>query len=94
MWDIINIVIPLLSAEWEDVAYILHYDSPTINEIKELHQRVPRKCCRELFKDWLETNHGIKPKTWFTLLNTIAENENFTKTTEDMLEKLENKIGS
>ena len=53
------------------VAYILHYDTPaTIDSIKALHQKDPKNCCRELLKDWLETNHGVSPKNWFKLLNT------------------------
>ena len=89
MKHIINIVIPLLKAQWEDVAYNLDYESPTIDGIKESCHVDPKKCCQKLFKDWLDTNHGIKPKTWSTLLNAIVENEDFTKATEDILEKLE-----
>ena len=91
MWDLINIVSPQLKAEWETIAYILHYDTPTIDSIKALHQKDPKNCCRELLKDWLETPHGVSPKTWFILLNTIAENEDFTRTTEVILDKLEKK---
>ena len=42
--------------------------------------------------DWLETHRGISPKDWGTLLNTIAESEDFTKTVENILEKLEKKF--
>ena len=92
MKDLIIIVIPLLKAEWEDVAYILNYKTVTINSIKQSHHSDPKKCCRKLFTDWLETNHGVSPKTWGTLLNTIAESEEFTKTAEDILKQLEKKF--
>ena len=92
MKDLIIIVIPLLKAEWEDVAFILNYKTPSIDSIKESHHNDPKKCCRELFKNWLETNHGVSPKTWGTLLNTIAECGDFTKTAEDILEQLEKKF--
>ena len=92
MRDLIIIVIPLLKAEWEDVAFILNYKAATISSIKQYHHNDPKKCCRELFTDWLETNHGVSPKNWGTLLNTIAESEDFTKTAEDILEQLEKKF--
>ena len=92
MKDLIIIVIPLLKAEWEDVAFLLNYKTHLVNSIKQFYRNDPRKCCRELFIDWLETNHGVSPKTWSTLLNTIAESEDFTKTVEQILEQLEKKL--
>ena len=92
MKDLIIIVIPLLKAEWEDVAFLLNYKATTIDSIKQSQQNNPKRCCRELFKDWLQTNHGVSPKDWGTLLNTIAESEDFTKTVEDILEQLEKKF--
>ena len=92
MKDLTIIVIPLLKAEWEDVAFLLNYNPTTINSIKQSQRDDPRKCCRVLFLDWLETNHGVSPKDWGTLLNTIAESEEFTKTVEDILEQLEKKF--
>ena len=61
--------------EWEYVAEALRYDIPTINSIKERERGVAKKCCREFFKDWLESNHGVKagPKVWSTLLDTLKE---------------------
>ena len=92
MKDLILIVIPLLKAEWKDVAFLLNYKPTTINSIKQSQHDDPKKCCRELFEDWLETKHGVSPKHWGTLLNTIAESEDFTKTVEDILEQLEKKF--
>ena len=92
MKDLIIIVIPLLKGEWEDVAFLLNYKPAEINNIKQAQHYDPKRCCRELFIDWLETNHGVSPKDWGTLLNTIAESEDFTKTVEDILEQLEKKF--
>ena len=88
MKDLVNIVIPQL-ADWETVAYTLDYDIRTVETIKNQYQN---RHCQELFKDWLSTSHGVRPKTWFTLLNNIAENENFTSAVERILEKLEKKL--
>ena len=92
MKDLINIVVPRLKAEWVDVAYNLNYDTFIIDGIKASEQNDPKNCCRELFKNWLETKQGISPKTWSTFLNSIAENEDFKKTVEDILKQLEKKI--
>ena len=92
MKDLIIIVIPLLKAEWEDVAFLLNYKATTIDSIKQSQRDDPRKCCRALFVDWLETCRGNSPKDWGTLLNTIAESEDFTKTVEEILEQLEKKF--
>ena len=92
MKDLINIAIPQLKADWEDVAYNLDYDTTEINGIKASQQKDPKNCCRELLKDWLETNRGVSPKNWFTLLNSIAENKDFTMTVENILKQLEKKV--
>ena len=92
MKDLIIIVIPPLRADWEDIAFILNYKPTEVNSIKQSHQNDPKKCCRGLFMDWLETKRGVCPKTWGTLLNSIAESEDFTKTVQDILEQLEKKL--
>ena len=92
MKDLIINVIPLLNADWEDVAYLLEYTDFKINSIKESHHQNPRKCCRELLKDWLDTNRGVCPKNWSTLLNTIAQCEDFTNRAENIIKYLERKI--
>ena len=80
-----------LAAKWETVAYILDYDTPKINNIKRSKHEDPEKCCLELLRDWVEEKHDGTPKTWFTLLNTIAEDETFTRAMENVLKKLEDK---
>ena len=75
MFDLIKIVIPRIMNEWEYVAYGFRYDLATIESIKEKGREKPKKCCEELFKDWLRTDHGASagPKTWSTLLDVLKE---------------------
>ena len=80
-----------LAAKWETVAYILDYDTPKINTIKTSKRENPENCCQELLRDWVEEKHDDAPKTWFTLLNTIAEDETFTRAIDNVLKKLEKK---
>ena len=83
-------VVSLLAAKWETVAYILDYDTTKINTIKASKDD-PEDRCQELLRDWVEDKHDDAPKTWFTLLNTIAEDVAFTNSIEKILVKLEKK---
>ena len=88
MADINKIVIPRIQAEWEQVAYALRYSIPTVKAIKENHQN-SKKCCLELFVDWLSTDHGAGPKTWSTLIEKLKEVEDLTAATNDIVGELE-----
>ena len=54
----------------------------------------PEDRCQELLRDWVEDKHDDTPKTWFTLLNTIAEDPRFIRSTEKILENLKKKYAS
>ena len=84
MGDLLDIVIPLIKAEWEDVAYHLRYDIHTVDAISERHKSDPHKCCRELLKDWLKSDHGVNPKSWHALLNAIGKISNLTAAKEEI----------
>ena len=75
MFDLVKIVIPKIMNEWEYIAEALRYDLAIIEAIKESEREDPKKCCRELFMDWLSTNNGAKagPKVWSTLLDVLKE---------------------
>ena len=75
MFDLTKVVIPKIMDKWELVAESLHYDLDTIEAIRERAFGEPKKCSRELFKDWLLTDHGAKagPKVWSTLINAIKD---------------------
>ena len=89
MADLLVIVIPLIQAEWEDVAYILRYEIPIVDAIIEQHNNNPFKCCREVLKDWLRSNRGVSPKTWSTLLNLIGKLPNLAAAKEEIISELE-----
>lgn len=87
MGDLIKFVIPRIKAHWEDVAYVaLGYDIQRVEAIKQKND--VKGCCRELFKDWLTTEHGIKPKTWSTLLSQLREVEELTQATDKIKEEM------
>ena len=88
MHDLNRIVVAKVSAEWEDIAYALQYDIPAVEKINEKHGGNFIKCCKELFKNWLSTDNGAKPKIWETLLDKLKEIEELHKETEDIMETL------
>ena len=88
MGDINKIVIPKIQAEWEYVAYALRYQIPTVKAIKAKCNDNPKKCCKELFEDWLSTDHGAGPKTWSTLLDKLKEVEDLAAATNDIMNEL------
>ena len=91
MCDLTKIVIPKIMNEWEYIAEALHYDLATIKAIKYKERENPKKCCRELFIDWLTTNNGTEagPKVWSTLLYALKQvNEISTDIIKDIITKL------
>ena len=88
MGDMNKIVIPKIQAEWEDVAYALCYKIPTVNAIKAKCNDNPKRCCKELFKDWLSTDHGASPKIWSTLLDKLKEVEDLAAARDEIMEEL------
>ena len=89
MADLLVIVIPLIKAEWEDVAYVLGYDIHLVEAIGLKHQNNPHRCCRELFIDWLTSDHGIKSKTWSGFLNEIGKLSHLAAAKEKIMKELE-----
>ena len=88
MHDLISFVIPKVASEWEDVAYALRYEISAVDCIESNFGKDVKKCCRELFKDWLKTNNGAQCKTWQTLLDALTSIEQLTSVTQEITDKL------
>ena len=94
MADINKIVIPRIQAEWEAVAYALHYKIAEVKAIKEDNRNYSKKCCQELFVDWLSTDHGAGPKTWATLLDKLNDVEDLAAATDEIVNELKKLVDS
>ena len=89
MGDLLEFVVPAIQAHWESVAYIvLRCDIETVKTIRSKHQNNVKRCCQELFEIWLTTAHGIKPKTWSTLIGRLKKVEELMSATEVIEKKL------
>ena len=87
MWNLIDIVIPRIQADWEDLAYAMQYGVHTVKTIAK-DAGDSRKCCRRLLEDWITTSHGVAPKTWSTLLERIKKVDSLKRASEDIEEEL------
>jgi len=89
MWQLNKIVVPQVMAHWKDVAYnSLHYDFIKVKAIKEKHNDDPKKCCQELFEDWLSTQNEVSLKTWKELIEQLKEVDELTQSIDTIIQKL------
>ena len=86
-----QLVIHKVAAEWKTIADFLDFESSTINIIQEQYRDNLTKCCTELFREWLHTNHGLKPKTWSTLFDALRNVRQLATVTEEIERKLKSK---
>ncbi|XP_065903549.1 uncharacterized protein [Dysidea avara] len=75
MENLVFVMVPKIKEHWEDVAHILQFKFTDVEAIKAQHNEDPRKCCWQLFQDWLWTDKGVHPKTWSTLLDKLEQVE-------------------
>ena len=77
-------VIPKVAADWKQLAFILEFDIPRVNIIKQKGRDDPESCCCELLCEWLDSDHGIKPKNWTTLLTALKQIKKLTSVTDEI----------
>ncbi|XP_065908551.1 uncharacterized protein [Dysidea avara] len=85
-----QLVIHKVAAEWKTIADFLDFESSTINIIQDQCRENPTKCCTELFREWLHTDLGLKPKTWSTLFDALKNVKQLTTVAEEIGQKLKN----
>ena len=83
-----QLVIPNVAAEWKMVADYLEFTLPLIKIIEERCRNDPVKCCTELFRQWLSSDYGVRPKTWSTLIETLKEITQLSTVTKEIEQKL------
>ena len=87
IWDIIKIVFPKIKAQWKFVAFSMKYDILEVNGF-ENDSSNSNESCLELFKNWLQTDRGITPKTWCKLIERIKDVEGLKQAAESIEEEL------
>ena len=93
MDDLKKIVVPEVKAHWEALAYSLKF---TISQVEAIERdrdlRDMDDRCTKLFKTWLTTDNGCKPKTWQKLLERIKEVNELYAAAERIKKTLEGTI--
>ena len=87
MWELTEIVIPKIKAEWESLAYCMRYTPEEVDGFRKDSQDCG-ECCRNLFTNWISTGHGPYPKTYLTLLKHIKKINNLTAASEAVEKEL------
>ena len=86
-----SIVIPKISSEWRKVADFLDLELSLIKIIQERFNNDPTKCCEEMLREWLMSDNGLQPKTWFTLIKTLKEFKQLPMVSEEIEQELKGK---
>ena len=87
MFELIEIVIPKIKAEWETLAYRMRYTVEEINDLKGDSQD-SSEYCKILLTNWISTDHGPNPKTYLTLLKCIKKIGKLTAVSKAVEEEL------
>ena len=87
-----QIVVPKVAAEWRVVAEFLEFKQATINTIEEKCRSDPVKCCTEVFREWINSDHGVGPKTWSTLIGVLRQITPLTAVTKEIEQNLKCKF--
>lgn len=89
MTELLDFVIPLIEKEWEEVA--LHLCSVnSVDAVSEKHNNDPHKCCLELLKNWLKSDHGMCFKNWYMLLRVIEKVPNLAAAKVEIINRMKN----
>ena len=88
MAELLEIVIPLIKEEWEEVASHLNFDIDSIYAIGEKYNNDFHMCCRELLKIWLKSEHGMCFKNCYMLLRVIEKVPNLVIAKVKIINKL------
>jgi len=89
MEHLVEFVIPKIKENWDDVAFILGFNSKHVDNVTTQFHDDAKKCCRRILIDWLNTNQGSSPKTWSALLTNLKRLEELEATVKNIEQKLQ-----
>ena len=87
MWELTDIVVPRVMAEWESLAYCMRYTPGEVATFKK-DGKDSKECCTNMLTNWLTTGHKPKPKTYQTLLKCIKKIDNLAAVSETIEKEL------
>ena len=60
-----------VAPEWDEVAVALGFDGARIRIMRTGTHHQPRKACLEMFTEWLNGSHDLRPPTWDALIQSL-----------------------
>ncbi|XP_065907302.1 uncharacterized protein [Dysidea avara] len=87
-----KMVIPKISNEWKTVADFLELELSVVNNIQEKCINDSAKCCEEMLREWLMSDHGLQPKTWSALITSLKEIKQLSKVSKEIEQELKGEI--
>ena len=87
-------IIKSIAAEWEALAVRLGFGGMTISTIRKGAFYQPDDACCKMFIRWLNGEEGLKPPTWYNLIQCLEETEEFPSLTRDIKEAIMLKGGT
>jgi len=83
-----KIVVPLITPQWEEIADQLLIPYQSQETFKTDCKADAKGCCVKMLKAWVNTNIGVSPKTWNTLVTAISAVDELQRATEEIKEQL------
>ena len=82
-------IIKSIAAEWEALAIRLGFEGMIINTIRRGAFYQPDDACCKMFIRWLNGEEGLKPPTWYNLIQCLEETDKFPSLTRDIKETIQ-----
>ena len=80
-------VVPTVEAKWEELAYSLGFEYPTVQSIKKNYPQAVKMACIDVLGRWLDGEGDREPRNWATLLEALEEIGN-----SELAETIRNKL--
>ena len=87
-------IIKTTAAKWEALAIRFGFKGIVINTIKKGAFYQPDDACCKMFIRWLNGEEGLKPPTWYNLIQCLDETDKFPRLTRDIKEAIMLKGGT
>ena len=87
-------IIASIAAKWEILAIRFGFSEVMIKTIKKKAFYQPDDACCKMLTRWLNGEEGLKPSTWYNLIQCLEETEEFPSLTRDIKEAIMLKGGT
>ena len=87
-------IIESAATKWKALAVRLGFGGTMISKIRKGVFYQPDDACCKMFIRWLNGEEGLKPPTWYNLIQCLEETEEFSNLTRDIKDAIMLKGGT